>query len=195
MLLQVKLRNLETLTDDAVIALVLSCPLLLEVDLYACTSMTDRTLWALFRNSSHLRELSLNNCTQVTGDGFPQRDGKLVYIKGSDDPALVGLKPLNHKLANLSNKIQDPNTSLSVFQALPANTTLLSSRLFDHVRYLDLTGMINLTDTAMAGIVVTMPHIRNLVLAKCSSLSDESVMSICRLGKHIHFLHLGHVSQ
>jgi hypothetical protein len=138
----------------------------------------------------------LNNCTQVTGDGFPQRDGKLVYIKGSDDPALVGRKPLNLKLAHLSNKMQDSsNTSLSLFQALPSKTTLLSSRLFDHVRYLDLTGMINLTDIAMAGIVVTMPHVRNLILAKCSNLSDESVMSICRLGKHIHFLHLGHVSQ
>lgn len=195
------MRNLDTLTDDAVISLALSCPLLLEVDLHGCISITDRTLWALFRNSSHLRELSLNNCSQITGDGFPQKDGKLIYIKGSDDPSLVGLKPLNVKVANLSNKAQDhsitaSSSSLSLqSSALPLNTTLLSARMFDHVRYLDLTGMIHLNDIAMAGIVTTMPHVRNLVLAKCSNLSDDSVFSICRLGKHIHFLHLGHVSK
>jgi F-box and leucine-rich repeat protein GRR1 len=190
---QVKLRNLDTLTDDAIIALALACPLLLEVDLYACSSITDRTLWALFRNCSHLRELSLNNCTQVTGEGFPQRDGKLLYIKGSGDPALIGLKPANHKFNHIPSKVleiynnsTDPNLQ---------NVTALASRMFDHVRYLDLTGMTNLTDMAMAGIVATMPHIRNLVLAKCSSLTDESVQSICKLGKHIHFLHLGHVSK
>lgn len=196
--MQVKLRNLDTLTDDAIISLALSCPLLLEVDLYACTSITDRTLWALFRNSSHLRELSLNNCTQVTGDGFPQRDGKLLYIKGAEDPALLGLKPLNNKLVNLPSKILDAHgnfSSLSDPSLSKSNTTPLGSRIFDHVRYLDLTGMVNLNDVAMAGIVATMPHIRNLVLAKCSNLTDESVMSICKLGKHIHFLHLGHVSK
>lgn len=171
--------------------------------------MTDRTLWALFRNSSHLRELSLSNCNQITGDGFPQKNGKAIYIKGADDPALQGLKPLNQKLVNFlsSSKSQDSTTtttrSSSTPQSmanlssllLPPNTTILSPKIFDHVRYLDLTGMINLNDIAMAGIVATMPNVRNVVLAKCSNLTDESVFSICRLGKHIHFLHLGHVSK
>lgn len=184
------------MSDDAIIALALLCPLLLEVDLYACSSVTDRTLWALFRNSSHLRELSLNNCTQVTGDGFPQRDGKLLYVKGADDPSLKGLKPLNPKLSLITTKSQDTSSSvLSSANLDPSKCTILNMRIFDHVRYLDLTGMMNLTDTAMAGIVATMPHIRNLVLAKCSNLTDESVQSICKLGKHIHFLHLGHVSK
>lgn len=197
------------MTDDAIIALALSCKLLLEVDLYACSSITDRTLWALFRNSSHLRELSLNNCTQVTGEGFPQRDGKLLYIKGSQDPALQGLTPLNPKFssaayAGLSKKVAElygggasGTTSSSSGLGLPdlSNATPLAPRMFDHVRYLDLTGMTNLTDSAMDGLVATMPHIRNLVLAKCSNLTDESVHSICKLGKHIHFLHLGHVSK
>lgn len=189
---QVKLRNLENLTDDAVISLGLLCPLLLEVDLYSCTSITDRTLWTLFRNSSHLRELSLNNCTQVTGDGFPLRDGNLLYIKGSDDSALQGKKYLNSMFHSMTvkSKTEYPD-HLPHLQ----NTTPLTARMFDHVRYLDLTGLLHLNDTAMEGIISTMPHIRNLVLAKCVNLTDETVFSICKLGKHIHFLHLGHVSR
>lgn len=34
-----------------------------------------------------------------------------------------------------------------------------------------------------------------LTLAKCGLLTDAALESICRLGKHLHLLHLGHVSQ
>ena len=211
---QVKLRNLDTLTDASVIALALHCPLLLEVDLYTCSAITDRSLWALFRSSSHLRELSLNACTQVSGDAFPQRDNALLFIKGATDASLAGKKPLNHRFANVSvhssarktleyqNALaaeREPGTLVpdgeaGATPALPS-VTALSSRMFDHMRYLDLTGLAGMTDAAMDGIVSTMPHIRNLVLAKCVNLTDDAVISICKLGKHIHFLHLGHVSR
>ena len=198
--LQVKLRNLENLSDTAIIALALSCPLLLEVDLYSCTAITDRTLWALFRNCSHLRELSLNNCTSVSGEAFPQKDGSLLYIRGAGDPDLAGKRPMNAKFSSsppstrLAGSSKKPLDHGDVFPHL-LGTTPLYSRMFEHVRYLDLTGLLNLTDQAVDGIVPTMPHIRNLVLAKCSNLTDESILSICKLGKHIHFLHLGHVNR
>lgn len=199
MILQVKLRNLESLTDVGIIALAQACPLLLEVDLYSCTSISDRTLWAVFRNSSHLRELSLNNCTQVGGDAFPQREASLVYIKGATDPAFAGRRPLNHRLRNLTFPASalgsGRTTRIENIDPQFLHYTPLAPRLFEHVRYLDMTGLANLTDMAIDGIVSTMPHIRNLVLAKCSNLTDDTVYSICKLGKHIHFLHLGHVSR
>lgn len=67
-------------------------------------------------------------------------------------------------------------------------------KMMDHLRYLDLTSLNSLTDEAIEGIVRYMPKIRNLILAKCTRLTDESVYSICQLGKHLHYLHLGHVS-
>lgn len=67
-------------------------------------------------------------------------------------------------------------------------------KMMDHLRYLDLTSLNSLTDDAIEGIVKYMPKIRNLILAKCTRLTDESVYSICQLGKHLHYLHLGHVS-
>ena len=195
--LQVKLRGLETLTDTAIIALAQSCPLLLEVDLYSCTSVTDRILWALFRSSSHLRELSLNGCSQIGGDAFPQKEGALIYLKGAHDRDIVNKKPLNPKLHHLAYPASVMNRAGRIDEMLPhiVGASPLAPRLYEHVRYLDMTGLTNLTDIAIEGIVSTMPHIRNLVLAKCSNLSDDSVISICRLGKHIHFLHLGHVSR
>ena len=68
-----------------------------------------------------------------------------------------------------------------------------SLKPFDHLRYLDLTSLSLLTDDAVAGIVKYAPRIRNLILAKCVSLTDDAVFSICTLGKHLHYLHMGHV--
>ena len=67
-------------------------------------------------------------------------------------------------------------------------------RTLDNLRFLDLTSLTSITDGAIAGIVKYMPKIRNLILAKCSRLTDEAVYSICQLGKHLHYLHLGHVT-
>lgn len=67
-------------------------------------------------------------------------------------------------------------------------------RTFDHLRYLDLTGLTGLTDDAVTGIVRFMPRIRNLIVAKCTGLTDDAVVAICGLGRHLHYLHMGHVS-
>lgn len=55
--------------------------------------------------------------------------------------------------------------------------------------------MTQLTDLAVDRIAATMPRIRNLVLAKCTGLTDASVFSLAKLGKHLHYLHLGHVGR
>lgn len=67
-------------------------------------------------------------------------------------------------------------------------------RSFDHLRILDLTSCVLLTDQAVDAIITNAPRIRSLVLAKCFELTDESINSICRLGRSLHQLHMGHVS-
>ncbi|GAA97197.1 uncharacterized protein L969DRAFT_44274 [Mixia osmundae IAM 14324] len=71
----------------------------------------------------------------------------------------------------------------------------ITSKNFEHLRYLDMTGLNKITDAAIASIVANMPRIRNLILCKCTNLTDESIYSICKLGKHLQFLHLGHVGR
>jgi len=36
------------------------------------------------------------------------------------------------------------------------------------------------------------PRLRNLVLAKCKEITDTAVYAISRLGKNLHYVHLGH---
>lgn len=169
--IKVKLRGLENLADSGVAALAQSCPMLLELDLFGCSQITDEALQAVWRHLGHVRELTVNGAS-ITDDSFPVAD-----ING---------KPSIRQPSYLSALKGDPNQKIFV--------TVPNSH-FDHVRYLDLTSQVHLTDAAVESIVSFMPKVRNLILSKCTSLTDESIYAICRLGKNLHYLHLSHVSQ
>jgi F-box and leucine-rich repeat protein GRR1 len=60
---------------------------------------------------------------------------------------------------------------------------------------LDLTtGCALITDDAVDRIISHASKIRNLVLSKCIHLTVRTVENICVLGKHLHYLHLGHAA-
>lgn len=187
---QIKLRNVENLTDVPIILLSLNCPLLLEVDLIFCPRITSLALLQLFRTSHHLRELSLQACVEVTDEAFPTQEmvaalGSTRQYNLADDRETASSEPEGEPLvASDGSLIKRPIPIYAPPKLKP----------FDHLRYLDLTSLTQLTDDALAGIVKYMPKIRNLIVAKCSRLSDDAVYSICQLGKHLHYLHLGHVS-
>jgi F-box and leucine-rich repeat protein GRR1 len=70
--------------------------------------------------------------------------------------------------------------------------TLPNGRLFEHLRILDLTSCVRLTDAAVQKIIDVAPRLRNLVLAKCRNITDVAVHAISKLGKNLHYVHLGH---
>lgn len=72
------------------------------------------------------------------------------------------------------------------FLSLPANRT------YEHLRILDLTSCLKLTDLAVQRIIEVAPRLRNLVLAKCKNITDIAVNAISKLGKNLHYVHLGH---
>ena len=51
------------------------------------------------------------------------------------------------------------------------------------------------TNELAAALAVAAPRLRNLVLAKCRQLTDRAVLAITRLGKNLHYIHLGHCSR
>lgn len=167
---QVKLRGLENLTDAGVVALAQSCPMLLELDLFSCQHLTDPALWAIWYHLGHVRELTVNGA-QITDEAFPVADA-------------AGRPSIRHQefLDTLQGQLK------KTFVTVPNSH-------FEHVRYLDLTSQVALTDAAVESIVTFMPKVRNLILSKCTGLTDDSINSICRLGKNLHYLHLSHVSQ
>lgn len=174
--LQIKLRAVALITDTPIVLLSLLCPLLLEVDLVSCPLITSVSLYQLFLTSHHLRELSLAACGEVNDEAFP---GGVEAVHVPESQVEAGALVLT------SN-----GTTLQMPSPLRYNP---KPKTFDHLRYLDLTSLALVTDDAIAGIVKFMPRIRNLILAKCIGLTDEAVLSICSLGKHLHYLHMGHV--
>lgn len=182
MTLQLKLREIVGVSDTALVALSLNCPLILEIDVHGCPLVTSVALHQVFRTSMHLRELNLASCSLVTESAFPS-----AFV--SYDETTQPLVPEDERAQLV---LADGFTTLPVPIPLDQPPRL---RTFDHLRFLDLTSLTNLTDNAVAGIVRYMPRIRNLVLAKCENLTDNAVDSICSLGKHLHFLHMGHLER
>lgn len=156
----------------------------------SCQLITSSSLRQLFRTSGHLRELSLAGCSEIDDTGFPPGDENgsaedhlNINGHGNEDGSLTIVAPT--MIATLLG------SSIMLPPPLSNSPTIV---LFDHLRYLDLTSLSLLTDTALEGIVKYMPRIRNLILAKCVGITDLGVESICKLGKALHYLHLGHVS-
>lgn len=174
LLRRIKLSGIDAITDQSVSLLVKSCPLLLEIDLNNCPLITDLATRDLWEHSVHMRELRLSHCIELTENAFPAPASAL-------DASIAEAFPPPSNLI--------PARNANHLTILPPLRPL---RHFEHLRMLDLTACANVTDNAIEGIVTSAPKIRNLVLAKCTALTDAAVESICKLGKHLHWLHMGH---
>ncbi|KAG9104282.1 SCF ubiquitin ligase complex subunit [Ceratobasidium sp. 370] len=171
LLRRVKLAGL-LVTNRSVIHLARSCPLLLEMDLNGCTAISNPAIRELWTCSRHIRELKLGLIgAALTDDAFPTPVDNQAARAIANSPAGSEPQPF-----------------------IPVETSLHTTRSFEHLRILDLTGCTSLTDTAVEGIISVAPKIRNLVLAKCALLTDNAIASVCKLGRYLHYLHLGHVS-
>jgi F-box and leucine-rich repeat protein GRR1 len=171
---RIKLCELEEVTSVSISELVSKCPPLIEIDLTQCSCITDLAVRDIWKNSLQLRELRLGQCFHITDQGFPVA------------PRLAQL-PTN---AGANAQGMENNLAHVRYQSIPP---LLITQPLIHLRQLDLMNL-NITDDAVEGIIVNAPKIRNLVLAKCTALTDKAVKSICNLGKHLHCLHLGHAA-
>jgi F-box and leucine-rich repeat protein GRR1 len=168
LLRRVKLHGLTSLTNDSISALAKRCPLLLEIDLNLCNRVTDTAVRDLWKHCYHLRELRLSHVSELSDDAFP-------------------VPPPAPKTNGNGVNPFPPQAEIRTI------SPLLLSRPFDHLRLLDLTSCAHLTDEAIEGIISNTPKIRHLTLAKCTSLTDDAVISVSKLGRYLHYLHLGHV--
>ena len=171
---RIKLCELEEVTSVSISEFVSRCPLLIEIDLTQCSCITDLAMRDIWKNSLQLRELRLGQCFHITDQGFPVTP-RLAQLPTNVDANTQGME---NNLAHVR------------YQSIPP---LLITQPLIHLRQLDLMHL-NITDDAVDGIIANAPKIRNLVLAKCTALTDKAVKSICNLGRHLHCLHLGHAA-
>lgn len=218
LLRRVKLCGCELIGDEALSSLSEHCPVLLEVDLINCPEISDYSVRKIWQYSFHMRELRLAQCGKLTDLAFPAPPSSLTHSgpygsvnasltapvsrpsilsRGSDSaPTSRGASPMGvAPLRTAGGGSAFHTDSSATTETLPIHTHLHPSRMFDHLRILDLTNCNTISDAAIEGIVSNVPRIRNLILAKCTRLTNESAYSIARLGKNLHYLHLGHVSK
>lgn len=204
LLRRVKLCGCDNVDDEALLSLTENCPALLEVDLIHCPKISDGSVREIWTKSYQMRELRLAHCTELTDNAFPSARGTTgVPMLGTSHsvssrpgtgfgvdsaPGSRGASPGTQALMDGGRRDADLTRSLSI------PTEIGQSRLFDHLRILDLTSCTSISDDAVEGIIANVPRLKNLALTKCTRLTDESLYSIAKLGKNLHYLHLGHVS-
>ncbi|OTA53090.1 RNI-like protein [Hypoxylon sp. EC38] len=213
------LTNCQNLTDSGLIPLVRSNQHLLALDISGDINITENSIIAIAENCHRLQGLNVSNCKQISTESMVQLAENCKYIKRLklndceqlNDSAIVAfanncpniLEIDLHQCSNIGN---EPVTALlakgqSLRELRLANCDLIndgaflslpSNKIYEHLRILDLTSCVRLTDRAVERIIDVAPRLRNLVLAKCSNITDSAVYAISRLGKNLHFLHLGH---
>lgn len=184
----INLGGCKKVTDIGVVALARSCPLLRRIKLSGLTELTDESVCVLASECPLLLEIDLNGCHRVSPKSVQDLWKMSKHMR---ELRLSHCLDLRDEAFPVSPTIPDAN--LVAYASQQVVPPLRLPNLFDHLRMLDLT-CLPITDAAVDGIIYAAPKIRNLVLAKCGELTDKSVESICRLGKHLHYLHLGHAS-
>ena len=202
LLRRVKLYGCDNVEDEALLALTEHCPSLLEVDLIHCPKISDKSVREIWSKSFQMRELRLAHCTDLTDNAFPSARGTTgVPMLGtshshSSRSGLVSTATFASESAPIS---RGASPGIGAREGGLASSSsiggdLAQTRLFDHLRVLDLTSCTSISDDAVEGIVANVPRLKNLALTKCTRLTDEALYSIAKLGKNLHYLHLGHVS-
>jgi F-box and leucine-rich repeat protein GRR1 len=146
-------------------------------------------VYSIFLNSANLRELRLNGNTNLTDAAFPDL-GELTDYTADEATRAVDHSPWFACTA-FPKRLQSESDS---FSAPPMTLLRPVSDTMEHLRQVDLTGCSEIGDIAIENLVTNASRLRSLTLAKCSSLTDVAIESVAKLGKHLHYLHLGHVS-
>lgn len=139
-------------------------------------TITEKSSIALALNCPHLVEVDLMNC-------------------GVTDRTLHALFDHCRDLRELRLNQCDAAESLLTDRVLIQSALASQPNYYEQLRLVDFTGVSSIVDHSLAILVEAAPRIRSLVLNKCFKVTDEGVLSVCQLGKFLHYLHLGHCSQ
>ncbi|KAL1838750.1 hypothetical protein VTJ49DRAFT_2248 [Mycothermus thermophilus] len=181
------------ITDASINALAENCPQLQGLNISGCQRISNDSLIRLAKSCRYIRRLKLNDCNQVQDDAvfaFAENCPNILEID-LNQCRLVTNAPVTALFTHGTalRELRLANCELlddEAFLALPSNRT------FDHLRILDISNSMGITDRAIEKIIEVAPRLRNLVLQKCRNLTDAAVYAISKLGKNLHFLHLGH---
>ena len=185
---RIKLSRSIGVDSESISALVKACPSLLEIELSGSQDVTDSALIDIWLHAGRLREIDLKGSDKLTAKGFPV----LSELKTIDDQSFPPEHPDHLSSPRESDsKTVPPEADYSVFSSIPR--AIPTSLNLSTLRVVDMESCSGLTDAAIDALTWNARWIRAITLAKCSQLTDASLLSLCRLGKHLHHVHLGYV--
>ncbi|PHH64310.1 hypothetical protein CDD81_4794 [Ophiocordyceps australis] len=195
-LLALDISNDKNITERSIHAIAQNCKRLQGLNISGCDGISNESMIVLAQNCKFIKRLKLNECVQLRDDAifaFAEHCPNILEIDlhqchqigNGPVTALLSKGRCLRELRLVSCELVDDNAFLN----LPEN------QVYDHLRILDLTSCVRLTDAAIEKIIDAAPRLRNLVLAKCRNITDAAVRAIAKLGKNLHFVHLGHCGQ
>lgn len=217
-----KLAGCHRITDESIINLVRQCPLILELDIASVPQLRDTSIYAMWLHTIHLRELKLGKNDNFTSGGIPdlpllyyEPNESIIYHSSSNWISYIERERQLSSPSSPSILVRTPSArsrALTVDSYIDRDrdrlttTTTMATKIdigklrpvapiFDFLRIVDFTGCSLLDDQALWNLVKSAPKLRNLTLAKCVMLTDGGMEAIARLGKGLHYLHLGHVEK
>lgn len=165
------------------------CPLLMEFALARMPQLSNDTTTAIFFNLRALRDLRMPDNELISA--IPHlfsfawlNETQVLKAVGAYPWYLTGT-PRPKAMARQCPR--PPNLDMALVR--PVTTS------FDHLRVVDFNSCKGLNDQAVDNLIDNARQLRSITLTKCVKLTDATVESITKLGKHLHHLHLGHVSR
>ncbi|KAK6857794.1 hypothetical protein PG995_005493 [Apiospora arundinis] len=185
--------EISKITEASIFAIADNCRKLQGLNVSGCKNISNESMIALAENCRYIKRLKLNDCDQLNDSAI------LAFANNCPNILEIDL----HACSNIGN---EPVTALlakgqSLRELRLASCDLIDDgaflnlppgKTYEHLRILDLTCCLKLTDRAVEKIVDVAPRLRNLVLAKCGNMTDSAVYAISKLGRNLHYVHLGH---
>lgn len=183
----------DQITEESIFAIAEHCKLLQGLNISNCTKISNEGIIRLANNCKYIKRLKFNECSQLGDEAIMAlaENCRNILEIDLDRCKLVTNQPVTQLLVkgDALRELRLPSCELiddTAFLNLPLNST------FDHLRILDLTACVRITDRAIERIIDAAPRLRNLVFAKCRNITNDAVYAIAKLGKNLHYLHLGH---
>ncbi|KAF4978420.1 hypothetical protein FZEAL_5184 [Fusarium zealandicum] len=192
-LLALDISNDKNITEQSINAIAEHCKRLQGLNISGCESISNESMISLAQNCKYIKRLKLNECSQLQDDAINSFAENCPNILEIDlhQCSRIGNSPITSLMVK-GNCLRELRLASCDLIDDEAFLSLPHGRMFEHLRILDLTSCVRLTDAAVQKIISVAPRLRNLVLAKCRNITDAAVYAIAKLGKNLHYVHLGH---